>query len=136
MGRLRITGAIAAVACLLPVGGARSATTTIGLVDVAVSFTVANTNTSKVPCPPTDGRRYTVAGRLIDPPADGHDGGAVSVYLHGAATNHVIWQFDDVVGYDVATALARAGHTSVVIDRLGYLGSGQPAGAATCLGAQ
>ena len=46
------------------------------------------------------------------------------------------WSFAAAPRYDYAAALARAGHASVVIDRLGYGASGHPDGNQTCLGAQ
>ena len=47
-----------------------------------------------------------------------------------------MWHFKAVSGYDYATAMARLGHVSLVLDRLGYLPSGQPGGTQTCFGAE
>src|SRR5207245_2451849 len=59
---------------------------------------------------------------------------AVTLYLHGAGGD--LFDFTQVPGYDFAAALARAGHASVVVDRLGYGQSPEPNGFASCLGAQ
>jgi pimeloyl-ACP methyl ester carboxylesterase len=101
------------------------------IADVPVEFDVVNTNTSKVPCP-TDGAPYVIRGRLVAPAAAA---GAVTLYLHGV----------DAVGYmhltgapdvDLATQLARRGHASVLVDRLGYGASDRPPGDGSCLGGQ
>jgi pimeloyl-ACP methyl ester carboxylesterase len=41
-----------------------------------------------------------------------------------------------VAGYDFATQLAERGHTSVIVDRLGYGASDRPPGEATCFGSE
>jgi len=61
---------------------------------------------------------------------------AVTLYLHGFSFGEFFWRFAAVPRYDYATAMARRGHVSVVIDRLGYGRSGHPSGTRTCLGAQ
>jgi pimeloyl-ACP methyl ester carboxylesterase len=60
----------------------------------------------------------------------------VTLYLHDLAFGEFFWSFSAVPRYDYAAAMARGGHVSVVIDRLGYGSSGHPEGNRTCLGAQ
>jgi pimeloyl-ACP methyl ester carboxylesterase len=59
----------------------------------------------------------------------------VTLYLHDVSFGEYFWNFSAVPRYDYAAAMARAGHASVVIDRLGYGASGHPEGNQTCLGA-
>jgi pimeloyl-ACP methyl ester carboxylesterase len=104
----------------------------------AVTFTVQNVNRSKLACS-TDGATYQVKGHLVGPrsalAAKRRRGrAAVTLYLHGLGFGEWFWRFTGVPGYDYATAQARAGHTSVVIDRLGYDASGHPDGRGSCLG--
>jgi hypothetical protein len=60
----------------------------------------------------------------------------VTLYLHVLGLGEFFWRFQDVPGYDYAAALARAGQSSVVIDRLGYDSSDKPPGKDICLGSQ
>jgi pimeloyl-ACP methyl ester carboxylesterase len=105
-----------------------------------ITFKVENVNRSILPCP-SDGAAYEVKGHLIGPesvigtdPSGGRR--SVTLYLHGFSLGEVFWSFSAVPRYDYAAAMARAGHASVVIDRLGYGSSGHPEGNQTCLGAQ
>jgi pimeloyl-ACP methyl ester carboxylesterase len=129
-GRLLI--ALAAFAC----AAALAAPVSAGAVELPVSFEVKNTNTSHVPCP-SDGRSYTVSGHLVAPRAALDSGSqAVTLYLHGLGYGEFYWRFQAVPGYDFAGAQARAGHASVVIDRLGYDSSGHPDGRDSCTGSE
>ncbi len=108
-----------------------------GTTGAAVSFQVRNVNRSKVPCH-ADGKTYTVNGHLVGPVgtlASAAGPRAVTLYLHGLGFGQFFWRFQAVPGYDYAAAQARAGHVSVVIDRLGYDLSGKPYGKNICLGA-
>ena len=105
----------------------------------AVTFKVENVNRSVLGCP-SDGSKYEVKGHLIGPaselgPTASGRRGAVTLYLHGLSFGEFLWNFTAVPRYDYAAAMARAGHTSVVIDRLGYGTSGHPEGNEACLGA-
>ena len=105
---------------------------------VPLSFDVANVNRSQLPCP-SDGRRYSLAGRLIAPRAvlrGAKPPGAVTLYVHELSFGKFFWSHPERPAYDFAGRLAAAGHTAVVIDRLGYEDSGRPPGLDTCLGAQ
>src|SRR4051794_29602761 len=95
--------------------------------DVAVSpvaFKVANVNRSDVPCS-SDGASYVVHGSLVAPA--GALPRSVTLYLHGLSYGAFFFRFDAVPGYDTAVELARSGHASVVVDRLGYRSSSGPA---------
>jgi pimeloyl-ACP methyl ester carboxylesterase len=105
-----------------------------------VTFAVTNVNRSILPCA-SDGGEYEVKGHLIGPasevgPAAGTGRRSATLYLHDFSFGEFFWSFGAVPRYDYAAALARAGHVSVVVDRLGYGSSGHPEGAQTCLGAQ
>ena len=121
------------------VGGGASANSTIsgGVVERQVVFDVANGNTSGVPCT-SDGSPFQVHGTLVAPLSDlaGTKAAAITVYMHGFNVAGWMWNFKAVDGYDYAAAMARRGHVSLVLDRLGYLPSGQPSGIQTCFGAE
>jgi pimeloyl-ACP methyl ester carboxylesterase len=99
----------------------------------AVTFEVRNTDRSALPCT-SDGAAYEVKGHLIEP-ATSRSPRSVTLYLHGLGTGQFLWNLRGAPRYDFAAALARAGHRSVVIDRLGYGTSGRPLGTDVCLGA-
>jgi pimeloyl-ACP methyl ester carboxylesterase len=127
------------VAIVLIVSGSSSAKhagSSQALIDVPVQFTVTDENRSLLHCS-TTGRTYQVAGRLVAP-ASGPQS-AATLYLHGVILpGSFEWHFDGVPGYDYARELAKLGHTSVVVDRVGY-GKTVPRpqlGAQACLGAQ
>jgi hypothetical protein len=98
-----------------------------------VSLSVANVNTSMVPCSP-DGNSYTLAGTLFLPAQSTPAG--VTLYVHGLGFAGYFWHFTAVGGYDYATTEAEHGHASMVIDRLGYGASSIPPGTASCVGGQ
>ncbi len=103
---------------------------------VPVSFAVRNVNRSGFPCA-SDGKTYTVRGHLVGPAAQVADpSSGVTLYLHGLNFGEFLWQFTDVPGYDYATDQAQAGHTSLIVDRLGYGASDKPAGTAICAGSR
>jgi pimeloyl-ACP methyl ester carboxylesterase len=104
---------------------------------VAVSFSVHNVNGSRVACPTTpDGQMYNIAGSLVARLSALGPGRnpVVTLFLHGAGGD--LFQFDAVAGYDFALEMARLGHATLVVDRLGYGVSGAPVGFATCFGSQ
>jgi pimeloyl-ACP methyl ester carboxylesterase len=110
------------------------------VVNRPITFQVKNVNRSALACP-SDGAAYEVKGHLIGRASEvgpGASGGrhSITLYLHGFSVGGVFWNFSAVPRYDYAAAMARAGHASVVIDRLGYGSSGHPEGNRTCLGAQ
>ena len=95
-------------------------------------FAVDNLNRSDLACP-ADGKKYELRAWLTEPEGDPRR--AVTLYLHEYSFASHFWRFADA-RYDYAAALAREGHASVIVDRLGYGGSPIPEGTATCLGAQ
>jgi pimeloyl-ACP methyl ester carboxylesterase len=99
----------------------------------AVTFQVRNVDRSALPCT-SDGAAYEVKGHLVEP-GTVRSPRSITLYLHGLGFGEFLWSFDAAPRYDYAAAMARAGHTSVVVDRLGYGASGHPEGNQTCLGA-
>jgi pimeloyl-ACP methyl ester carboxylesterase len=109
------------------------------IVSRAVTFSVRNTNTSALACS-SDGAQYEVKGHLVAPRSALSRSKAarrgVTVYLHGRGFGEFLWNFTSVPSQNYATAQARAGHASVVIDRIGYGASGHPDGTQSCVGSQ
>lgn len=105
-----------------------------GIVDIPVSFQVENVNRSKVPCQ-SDGRTYTIRGRLVAPASVVASGvkPAVTVYLQGSGSGS-FWHFQRAPGHDYAADMARLGHASLAIDALGYGDSDIPNGNDVCVG--
>ena len=132
MGALAGGFALASVVLLLlpSLAGAASVETR------PVTFTVQNLNRSQVSCS-TDGRTYRVRGLLVGPAgALRTNGGPVALYLHGLGFGRFFWDFQAVPGYDFAAAMARRGHVSAIVDRLGYGASDHPDGTQSCIGGQ
>jgi pimeloyl-ACP methyl ester carboxylesterase len=102
------------------------------IVDVPVVFAVRNVNTSQVPCS-SDGVTYQIRGHLVSPE---RIPSSVTLWLHGGGAGEWQWHFTSVPGYDFATEMARLGHASVVIDRLGFDSSGHPDGMQVCVGSE
>lgn len=102
-----------------------------------VVFEMENTNATKVACVP-DGRSYRIRGELVGPRSEvlGADADRINVLVHDLSAGSWFWHLRDHPAYDYATQLARAGETSLVLDRLGYDSSRLADGNATCLGAQ
>jgi pimeloyl-ACP methyl ester carboxylesterase len=109
------------------------------VVSRAVTFAVRNTNSSALPCT-SDGASYEVKGHLVAPRSALSTSKTrkrgVTLYLHGRGFGEFLWNFTAVPGQNYATAQAREGHASVVIDRIGYGASGHPDGSQSCLGSQ
>lgn len=109
---------------------------------VPVSFTVRNTDSSKVSCS-ADGQTYVVRGHIVGPAASLQAAGPkpAALYVHGLSYGEFFWRFEGsadipVSGYDYATEQAGSGLTSVVIDRLGYGASDKPPGQQVCIGSE
>jgi pimeloyl-ACP methyl ester carboxylesterase len=119
--------------------GAASPSSSAKVIKRPITFQVRNVNRSTLACP-SDGASYEVKGHLIGPasavgPEASGGRPAVTLYLHDFSFGEFFWSFNAVPRYDYAAAMARGGHVSVVIDRLGYGSSGHPDGNLTCLGA-
>jgi pimeloyl-ACP methyl ester carboxylesterase len=113
--KLALAVAMALIVCF---PASVSGSTKASLIDVPVRFTVFDVNRSLVPCK-AGGEKYSVAGRLVAP-ASGV-GSAATVYLSGVIFSGMYEFHNDLVpGYDFAREMAKLGHTSVVVDRLGY----------------
>jgi pimeloyl-ACP methyl ester carboxylesterase len=132
---------VACVALLLLAGsvwGSQPARAGQSVVDLPVSFTVHNTNTSADPCY-SDGADYTVKGHISAPQgalATGH-GDTITIYLYGYEGGEWNWHLQGFPGYDYAAEMAKLGHVSLTIDELGYGASGRPQdGNFTCQGAE
>lgn len=105
------------------------------VVDRRVSFDVVNNNQTGI-AGATDGERYTIVGRLVGPRKalriarnpEPDQKPAATLYLHGLGYGGFFWHLTEEPEYDYATQMARRGHVSVVIDRLGYGKSGKPPG--------
>jgi pimeloyl-ACP methyl ester carboxylesterase len=133
-----LAAVIALAAFAVPEASARSRPT----LSKAVTFSVQNLNRSKLGCK-TDGATYQIKGHLVGPRSAIAGSSrrrkhprAATLYVHGLGFGEWFWNFKAVPGYDYASLQAKRGHTSVVIDRLGYDASGHPDGNASCLGGQ
>ncbi|MGH9000675.1 MAG: alpha/beta fold hydrolase [Acidimicrobiia bacterium] len=131
-----LAAAVAASVLALP-GATPEASATAPLVELPVTFTVQNTNTTSVPCT-SDGETYEVKGHIVGVQGDVEPGAVdtATLYLHAVNFGEYYWRIP-VDGYDYASEQAYNGHVSVTIDRLGYGNSGQPdAAQGTCFGSE
>jgi pimeloyl-ACP methyl ester carboxylesterase len=120
--------------CLLVGAAPASAETPAEIVSQPVSFVVQNLNKTAVPCG-GDGKTYTVRGHLTGPASalGSPEPTAGTLYLHGLELGEWFWQLP-VDGFNHAEELAKRGHVSVTIDRLGYGSSDHPSGHKSCVG--
>lgn len=130
-----------ALTTTLSVGALVSCAAQAKTVSRGVSFTVQNANRSKLSCP-ADGASYQVKGHLVGPKSafasvsKQRRGRSTTLYLHGLGFGEWFWNFPAVPSYNYVGQQAKTGHTSVVIDRLGYGSSSHPNGSQVCLGSQ
>lgn len=137
-GTIALLMTLAATGTLLDTANAAEATGNSdgapAVADIPISFTVTNTNRSKVSCR-TDGKTYTIRGHLTGPAAaitgTDIDGGAL--YLHGLEVGEEFWRMP-VEGDGFVQQLAARGHVSVTINRVGYNDSGASSGFNSCVG--
>lgn len=138
----------------LRAAGGRAAYVRVGqgeIVDVPVSFRVENVNRSKVPClDQPSGGTVVIRGHLTGPrssllergnpagPQQDSDqvGNAATLYYHGLGYGEFFWRYKDKPGYDYGAEMAKRGHVSVTVDRLGYGASTGPDGMRICYGSQ
>lgn len=127
----------AATLCATAPAGAVGAARGGSIIDQPISFQVSNLNRSGVACA-TDGSEYTVRGHLVGPAAELNKSGpkSATLYLHGLELGEWFWRFDAVPKFDHAREMAKRGHVSITIDRLGYNSSEQPPGMESCVGGQ
>lgn len=104
------------------------------IVNHPVSFSIQNVNKTGVPCG-GDNKTYTVRGHLTGPAStlESEDSAAGTLYLHGLELGEWFWQLP-VDGFNHAEELAKRGHVSVTIDRLGYGESDHESGHKSCVG--
>lgn len=122
---------------LTPVAGAAT-TRPAPVAERSVAFDVVNHAGLDLACT-ADGDEHVLRGTLVGPrPAvRGRDAVLrVNVLVHDAGTGGWFWHLRDRPAYDYAAKLAKAGETSLVLDRLGYGRSPLADGTATCLEAQ
>jgi hypothetical protein len=130
LGALALAVSTAVIPATPPAGAADD------IVELPVTFKVNNHNHSLVPCP-ADGKDYSIAGHIVAPAKALDDAKAATLYLHAVTFGEYYWRFKAVPGYDYASIMARKGHVSVTIDRLGYGSSPKPEGnAGTCFGSE
>jgi hypothetical protein len=136
---LRTFVALCAILAMLAISradnGAREARAADTILELPVSFQVVNTNTSGAACP-FDGLPYTVRGHLVGPQSIIYGPGprAITFYVHGFSSSEPNWSFKLVPGYDLPVEMAKLGHVSLVINRLGYSPSEHPPGLESCIG--
>lgn len=104
-----------------------------------VAFRVTNANRTEMPCV-ADGRTYTLRGRIVGQRREllrRPELFRVFLHVHDITTGRWFWNLDAHPRVDHARRMARLGHVSVVLDRLGYDSSGGLLdGTGTCFGAQ
>ncbi len=137
-----VAGLVAGVLAALPLTPSVAddspvAQRTSDVVSRKVVFEIENTNATAVACVP-DGKSYKLRGELVGPRNEvlATDADRVNVLVHDLTAGSWFWHLRAHPSYDYATQLARAGETSLVLDRLGYDSSRLADGNATCLGAQ
>lgn len=104
------------------------------ILEIPVEFTVQNINRSRVPCA-ADLGVYTVSGFLVTPTPIPE---GVTLYAHGGfLPGQPVFRFKPLPEYDYGIQMARRGHASLILDRLGYGISQKPErGWASCIGSQ
>jgi len=125
----------AAVMCVVAgTAPAAAEETSAEFVNQPVSFVVKNVNQTAVPCG-GDGKTYTVRGHITGPTSalDSAEPTSGTLYLHGLELGEWFWQLP-VDGFNHAEELAKRGHVSVTIDRLGYGASDHESGYKSCVG--
>ena len=135
---------LAGTALLVPgVGGVDRADGGGDASSVPVAFDVVTHNDSGLPCDPLTlgGRHVTVRGHLTGPSSDlDSDQVEGTLYTHGDGYDESFWRYSgpgsDGGNYDYADQMARRGHVSVTIDRVGYGASDRPNGNSVCFGSE
>jgi hypothetical protein len=139
--RTGLLGAVALVASLTATGTAWADS---GVTSVPVSFQVTLRNDSGIPCDTSNPltslagtQQVTVRGHLTGPSGQlgsGHVDG--TLYSHGDGYDESFWRFTHDESYNYVDQMARRGHVSVSIDRLGYGASSRPNGNMVCFGTE
>ncbi len=104
---------------------------------VAVRFDVVTSNRSGVPCATAPVERHVVVrGHLTGPRSALRDGVDGALYSHGDGYDETFWRYTADPKYDFVADMAKRGHVSVTIDRLGYGDSDKPNGNGICFGTE
>lgn len=114
------------------------------VVSIPVSFDVVLRNDSGLPCDTSNpltsliaSHHETVRGHITGPRSaldrDHLDG---TLYSHGDGYDESFWRFTHNEAYNYVDEMARRGHVSVSIDRLGYGDSSKPNGNFLCYGTE
>lgn len=134
MRSLRLSALAAVIGTALC--GVSSAPATPAIVEIGVTFSVVNTNTtsSAAICAP-DGKTYAVRGTLAGPADALQDGpdDSVALYVHGSGDGST-WNFPGFPGVNHIAEMAALGHISVFIHMLGYGTSDAINGSDMCFG--
>jgi alpha-beta hydrolase superfamily lysophospholipase len=142
--RTLLSGLTSAVVCAAlvatPASAVKSANsgkaTASDVVKIPISFKVKNTNTTDVFCQnAVDGKDYTVKGIVVGPKSAIKAGNAATLYLHAVTWTSEYFNLP-IAGHNYAEEMAKRGHVSIAVDRLGYGNSGKPEGLATCFGSE
>jgi pimeloyl-ACP methyl ester carboxylesterase len=133
-------GAVIAAAVSLAISGTAAADPGSGseISSVPVTFHVVTKNRSGLPCADTpDGKHAVVRGHLTGPSSelDRNDVDG-TLYSHGDGYGEYFWRYPGDEHYNYVEQMARRGHVSVTIDRLGYGDSDKPNGNSICFGAE
>ncbi|MGQ0632133.1 MAG: alpha/beta hydrolase [Sporichthyaceae bacterium] len=139
----KLLAGAASVACLLAVpalasGQSAQAADAAGnkIVSIPVEFNVKNTNRTPVVCStPADGKDYTIRGRITALESVLKTADAATLYLHAVTQGEGYWNMP-IKGYNFAQEMAKKGHVSVTVDRLGYGKSDRVPGLESCFGSQ
>src|SRR5690348_503724 len=121
LARIVVTALSLGLLAVVPLSPASAAEQGGDVVRRTVLFEVANANTTSVPCQ-ADGEQRTLMATMVGPRDEVLSSTAdrVNLLVHDRSTGGWFWNLRSHPSYDYATKLARAGETSVVLDRLGY----------------
>jgi pimeloyl-ACP methyl ester carboxylesterase len=115
---------------------AADAPTASNIVKIPISFTVKNTNNTDDYCQYTvDGKEYTVRGTIVGPKNAIKAGRAATIYLHAVTWTSEYFNLP-IAGHNYAEEMAKRGHVSVLVDRLGYGKSDSVTGLSSCFGSE
>jgi pimeloyl-ACP methyl ester carboxylesterase len=106
------------------------------VVKIPISFKVKNTNNTDDYCQyAVDGKEYTVRGTVIGPKSAIKAGKAATIYLHAVTWTSEYFNLP-IAGHNYAEEMAKRGHVSVLVDRLGYGKSDKVTGLSSCFGSE
>lgn len=131
-------GLATATAALSVTGMAQASEPSGDVASTEVEFSVVTSNNSGLPCATTPGNEHVVVrGHLTGPRSEiesSHVEG--TLYSHGDGYAEYFWRYPGDDDYNYVDEMARRGHVSVSIDRLGYGASDKPNGNSLCFGVE